>query len=219
MSCGSVRPPRPPKAGVAPSRSRSRARLFAGVAGLLLVGAIGAGWWLYRASRYRPTSNSGVADVYACEDAWLHTTGRGLVEAPRLSIVVLPFESLSDDPKDDYLAEARTEDVTTDISRVAGMFVIARGVAYTYRGKASDVRKVGEELGVRYILEGSVRKLGDTLRVNAQLIATETAAHLWADRFDQQLKDIGAGQEEIARRISRTPERGADGRRERPQQA
>ena len=99
----------------------------------------------------------------------------GLSKAPRLSIVVLPFENLSGDPKEDYLAEGITEDVTTDLSRVPGMFVIARESAYTYQGKAVDVRKIGEELGVRYVLEGSVRKLGDTLRVNAQLIATETA--------------------------------------------
>ena len=84
------------------------------------------------------------------------------------------------------------------------MFVIARESAYTYQGKAVDVRKVGEELGVRYVLEGSVRKLGDALRVNAQLIATETGAHLWADRFDQQLNDLSAGQEEIVRRIGQT---------------
>ena len=85
-----------------------------------------------------------------------------------------------------------------------GMFVIARQSAYTYQGKAVDVRKVGEELGVRYVLEGSVRKLGDVLRVNAQLVATETGAHLWADRFDQQLNDLSAGQEEIVRRIGQT---------------
>ena len=128
----------------------------------------------------------------------------GLSKSPRLSIVVLPFENLSDDSKDNYLAEGITEDVTTDISRVQGMFVIARESAYAYQGKAIDVRKVGEELGVRYLLEGSVRKLGDTLRVNAQLISTETGAHLWADRFDQKLNDLSAGQEEIVRRIGQT---------------
>ena len=102
------------------------------------------------------------------------------------------------------MAEGITEDVTTDLSHVPGMFVIARESAYAYQGKAIDVRKVGEELGVRYVLEGSVRKLGDTLRVNAQLIATETGAHLWADRFDQKLNDLSAGQEEIVRRIGQT---------------
>ncbi len=85
-----------------------------------------------------------------------------------------------------------------------GMFVIARKSAYTYRSKAVDVRKLGEELGVRYVLQGSVRKLGDTLHVNAQLIATETGAHLWADRFDQKLDDLSAGQEAIVDRIGQT---------------
>jgi TolB-like protein/DNA-binding winged helix-turn-helix (wHTH) protein/Tfp pilus assembly protein PilF len=123
---------------------------------------------------------------------------------PRLSIVVLPFENLSGDPKEDYLAEGMTEDITTDLSRVPGMFVIARQSAYTYQGKAVDVHKVGEELGVRYVLEGSVRKAGDALRANAQLISTETGAHLWADRFDQNLSNLGAGQEEIVYRIGQT---------------
>ena len=102
------------------------------------------------------------------------------------------------------------------------MFVIARQSAYTYQGKAVDVRKIGEELGVRYALEGSVRKLGDLLRVNAQLIATETGAHLWADRFDQQLNDLSAGQDAIVRRIGQTLNvalvdvESARGKRERP---
>ena len=124
--------------------------------------------------------------------------------APSPSIVVLPFQNLSGDPGEDYLADGITDDLTTDLSRVPGMFVIARQSAYTYQGKTVRSAQVGEELGVRYALEGSVRKLGDVLRVNAQLIATETGAHLWADRFDQQLKDLSAGQEEIVRRIGQT---------------
>jgi adenylate cyclase len=123
---------------------------------------------------------------------------------PRLSIVVLPFENLSNDPGQDYLSDGITEDLTTDLSRVPGMIVIARTSAYSYKGKPEDPRKIGEELDVRYMLEGSVRKLGDTVRVNAQLIATETATHLWADRFDQQLNDLSAGQDEIVRRIGQT---------------
>lgn len=123
---------------------------------------------------------------------------------PRLSIVVLPFKNLGADRGEDYLADAVTEDVTTDLSRMPGMFVIARQSAYTYQGRAVHARKIGEELGVRYALEGSVRKMGDVLRVNAQLIATETGAHLWADRFDQRLEALSAGQEEVARRIGQT---------------
>src|SRR4030095_15789208 len=99
---------------------------------------------------------------------------------PRLSIVVLPFELLGGDPADGYLADGITEDLTTDLSHVPGTLVIARGSAYSYRGKATDVRRIGAELGVRYVVEGSVRRLGATLRVNAQLIFTEDDAQLWA---------------------------------------
>jgi TolB-like protein/DNA-binding winged helix-turn-helix (wHTH) protein len=123
---------------------------------------------------------------------------------PRLSIVVLPFENLSDNRSEDYLADAITDDVTTELARLPAMFVVARESAFTYQGKAIDVRRIGEELGVRYALEGSVRKLGDVLRVNAQLISTETGAHLWAYRFDQQLKNLGTGQEAIVLRIGQT---------------
>jgi TolB-like protein len=114
---------------------------------------------------------------------------------------VLPFESLGSDASDDYLADGITEDLTTDLSHVPGAFVIARKSAYAYRGKPTDVRQVGSELGVRYVLEGSVRKLGTTLRVNARLVSTETGADLWTDRFDEQLASLGRGQDEIVRRI------------------
>jgi adenylate cyclase len=124
--------------------------------------------------------------------------------APRLSIVVLPFENLSGDASDDYLADGVTDDLTTDLSRLPGMFVIARTSAYSYKSKPVDTRKIGDELGVRYLLQGSVRKLGATVRVNAQLIAAETGSHLWADRFDQQLSDLSAGQEQIVQRIGLT---------------
>jgi adenylate cyclase len=124
--------------------------------------------------------------------------------APRLSIVVLPFENLSCDAKDDYLADGVTDDLTTDLSRVPGMFVIARTSAYSYKNRSVDPRKVGDELGVRYLLKGSIRKLSETVRVNAQLIATETGAHLWADRFDQRQTQLSAGQDEIVQRIGLT---------------
>ena len=204
VTTGAVQPA-PPAAWVRP-----RAALLAAVAGVLVCGALGAGWWLYRgaptapkapeaplAAELKATSPPTTAHAFSPPDV-------GVAKAPRLSIVVLPFDNLSDDRSEDYLAEGVTEDVTTDLSRVAGMFVIARGSAYAYRGKAVDVRKISEELGVRYVLEGSVRKLGDMLRVNAQLIAAETGAHLWAVRFDQQLNDLSAGQDAIVRRIGQT---------------
>ena len=146
----------------------------------------------------------------------------GPATPPRLSIVVLPFQNLGGDRGEDYLADAITDDLTTDLSRLPGTFVIARQSAYTYQGRTVDIRHIGEELGVRYALEGSVRKLGDVLRVNAQLIDTETGAHIWADRFDEQLADLSAGQEQVASRIGRAlnpallQAESARGTRERP---
>ena len=105
-------------------------------------------------------------------------------EAPRLSIVVLPFSNLSGDPSQDYFADGITEDLTSDLSRIAGSFVISRNTAFTLKGKAVDVRQIGRELGVRYVLEGSVRRMGGTVRVNAQLIDAGTGAHLWAEQMD-----------------------------------
>jgi TolB-like protein/Flp pilus assembly protein TadD len=150
-----------------------------------------------RIGRVTPIASSATTQAYTPPKI-------GLANAPRLSIVVLPFENLSGNPNDNYVTDGITEDVTTDLSRVPGMFVIARGTAYTYQGKPIDPRSIGEQLGVRYALEGSVRKIGDALRVNTQLIATETGAHLWADRFDQKLNNLSAGQEEIVYRIGRT---------------
>ena len=158
-----------------------------------------------RSRRWLAAGSGVVATVVLLMAAMWHGGWLARTPAPpRLSIVVLPFENLSGDPKDDYLAEGITEDVTTDLSRISGMFIIARESASIYRGKVVDLRRVGEELGVRYVLEGSMRKLDDVLRVNAQLIATETGAQLWADRFDQQPKDLRAGQEEMIRRIGQT---------------
>ena len=105
-------------------------------------------------------------------------------EAPRLSMVVLPFSNLSGDTSQDYFADGITEDLTSDLSRIAGSFVISRNTAFTFKGKAVDARQVGRELGVRYVLEGSVRRMGGTVRVNAQLIDAATGAHLWAEQMD-----------------------------------
>jgi adenylate cyclase len=120
---------------------------------------------------------------------------------PRLSLVVLPFENLSGDPKDDYLADGITDDLTSDLSNLPDAFVIARESAYTYKGKPADVRNIGEELGVRYVLEGSARRIGSTLRVNVQLTSAETGAHLWSDRFDEPISELAAGQERIVTRM------------------
>ena len=114
---------------------------------------------------------------------------------------MLPFENLGGDPKDDYLADGITDDLTTDLSHIADAVVIAHNSAYTYKGKAINVKQVGDELGVRYVLEGSVRRMGDVLRINAQLVSTESGAHVWADRFDEPMNDLAAGQEEIVEQL------------------
>jgi adenylate cyclase len=122
--------------------------------------------------------------------------------APRLSIVVLPFNNLSSDPEQEYFADGITEDLTTDLSRIAASFVISRNTAFTYKGKSINGKEIGRELGVRYVLEGSVRRSGNRVRVNAQLIDAETDAHLWAERFDGDAGDLFALQDEITSRIA-----------------
>ena len=122
--------------------------------------------------------------------------------APRLSIVVLPFTNLSNDPEQQYFADGIAEDVTTDLSRLENMFVISRNTAFTYRNKPIDTKQIGRELGVRYVLEGSVRRSGSQVRINAQLINAETDAHLWAERFDDDTGDPFALQDEITSRIA-----------------
>ena len=125
-----------------------------------------------------------------------------LAAAPRLSIVVLPFSNLSDDREQQYFADGITEDLTTDLSRLADMLVISRNTAITYRSKPVGTKQIGRELCVRYVLEGSVRRSGDQVRVNAQLIDAETNAHLWAERFDRDTGDLFALQNEITGRIA-----------------
>jgi TolB-like protein/class 3 adenylate cyclase len=115
----------------------------------------------------------------------------------RLSIVVLPFANLSGDPEQDYFVDGITESLTTDLSRINGSFVIARNTAFTFKGKAMDIQKLGRELNVRYVLEGSVQRGGNRMRVNAQLIDVETGNHLWAERFDKPIADLFDMQDEI----------------------
>jgi TolB-like protein len=125
-----------------------------------------------------------------------------LKTAPRLSIVVLPFENLSGDPEQEYFADGITDDLTTDLSHLPESLVISRGTAFTYKGKPIDAKQIGRELGVRYLLEGSVRRSGEKIAVNAQLISTETAAHVWADRFDGERSKLGELQVEFVSRLA-----------------
>jgi adenylate cyclase len=122
---------------------------------------------------------------------------------PRLSIVVLPFANLSNDPEQQYFADGITEDLTTDLSRIADMIVISRNTAFTYQGKRIDTKQIGRELCVRYVLEGSVRRSGNQIRINAQLIDAERDTHLWAERFDGDAGDLFRLQNDITGQIAR----------------
>jgi adenylate cyclase len=119
----------------------------------------------------------------------------------RPSIAVLPFVNLSGDPQQDYFSDGITEDITTELSRFSELMVIARNSAFQYKGKAVDVRQVGRELGARYVLEGSVKRSGDRVRITAQLIDAVAGTHRWAERYDRELHDIFAVQDEVARAI------------------
>ena len=118
--------------------------------------------------------------------------------------MVLPFTNLSADPAQDYFADGITENLTTDLSRIRNSFVIARNTAFTYKGKSLDAKEIGKELGVRYVLEGSAQREGTRVRVNAQLIDAETGAHLWADRFDEDVADLFKLQDEVVARLANT---------------
>ncbi len=121
---------------------------------------------------------------------------------PRLSIVVLPFANIGGDPEQEHFVDGVTESLTTDLSRIRGAVVIARNTAFTYKGKPFDVKAVGRELNVRYVLEGSVQRGGNRMRVNVQLVDAETGSHLWAERFDKPLADLFDMQDEIVGRLA-----------------
>ena len=125
------------------------------------------------------------------------------ISAPaRLSLVVLPFANIGGDPEQDYFVDGVTESLTTDLSRISGSFVIGRNTAFTFKGKHVDLKQVGRDLNVRYVLEGSVQRAGNRMRVNVQLIEAETGAHLWAERFDKLVADFFDMQDEIVSRLA-----------------
>ncbi|MDH3387902.1 MAG: adenylate/guanylate cyclase domain-containing protein [Gammaproteobacteria bacterium] len=121
--------------------------------------------------------------------------------AEKPSIAVLPFANISGDPDQEYFADGITEDLTTDLSRISGLFVVARNSAFSYKGGSVDIRTVARELGVRYVLEGSVRRIGERIRINAQLIDGDSGGHLWAERFDGAIADVFALQDHVNRKI------------------
>jgi adenylate cyclase len=178
-----------PVTPAAPTPQKRRfglAPLAAALAALLVVIAGGA-WWLLDANR--PASVATKAPA----------------EASRLSMVVLPFANLSGDPAQDYLVDALTDELTTALARLArlrGGFVIARNTAMTFKGKPVDAKAIGKDLGVRYVLEGSVQPSGDQVRVNAQLIDADSGAHLWAEQFDTPRADLLQTQDAIVAHLA-----------------
>src|SRR5262245_46411863 len=119
----------------------------------------------------------------------------------RPSIAVLPFQNMSGDPEQDYFCDGMVEDIITGLSRIKWLFVIARNSSFVYKGKAVDVRQIGRELGVRYVLEGGVRKAGQRLRITAKLVDAESGALVWAERFDGELDDIFDLQDQITGQV------------------
>jgi TolB-like protein/class 3 adenylate cyclase/Tfp pilus assembly protein PilF len=184
---------------MAPRRPRIAPVAIATAAGMALVVAAIA-WWAWPVTR---SSQPPPATVQSAEEG--APAASSLLPppvAPRLSIVVLPFANLGNDPEQQYFADGITEDLTTDLSRISHVLVISRNTAFTYKDKPVNAKQIGRELGVRYVLEGSVRRSDNQVRVSAQLIDAATDTHLWAERFDRDAGDLFALQNEITRRIA-----------------
>jgi adenylate cyclase len=165
-------------------KQRSIFMLGAGIVALIVIA--GGAWYFLNATRTASVASNA-------------PTG---AEAAHLSIVVLPFTNLSNDPSQDYFADGITENLTTDLSRIRNSFVIARNTAFTFKGKNTDAKEISKELGVRYVLEGSVHRSHSRVRVNAQLIDGKSGAHLWADRFEDELADLFKLQDQVVARLA-----------------
>jgi adenylate cyclase len=173
-----------PATEVKPAEPNQRSILAPLAAGILALTVIaGATWYFFVGNRNAPIASP---------------------EAAHLSLVVLPFANLSNDPNQDYFADGITENLTTDLSRIPNSFVIARNTAFTFKGKNVDAKEIGRELGVRYVLEGSVQRDQNRVRVNAQLIDAQSGAHLWAERFEDDLVDLFKLQDQVVARLANT---------------
>jgi TolB-like protein len=145
-------------------------------------------------------SESGIGAANTANVDHVRRASHGLIDKP--SIAVLPFTNMSGDPEQEYFSDGITEDIITELSRLPWFFVIARNSTFAYKGQAVDVREVGRDLGVRYLLEGSVRKSGQRLRITSQLLDASNGNHLWSERYDRDLTDIFALQDEITQRVA-----------------
>jgi TolB-like protein/class 3 adenylate cyclase len=160
-------------------------RVAGAVVVLLIVVGSALAWWQPWKPKFKPTPMVRLAQPLPGKS----------------SIAVLPFTNMSDDPKQEYFVDGMSEDLITDLSKISGLFVIARNSSFTYKGKEVDVKQVSRELGVKYILEGSVRRAGDQVRINAQLIDATTGGHLWAERYDGGMRNVFSLQDEITAKI------------------
>ena len=177
---------RPSGAATPKRHGPNKARMFgAGSVALLIVAGVAAGWWQPWKSEVEPAA--------------IERMAQPLADKP--SIAVLPFNNMSGDPEQEYFADGMTEDLITDLAKISGLLVIARNSTFAYKGQSPDVREVARELGVRYVVEGSVRKAGGRIRINAQLIDAETGIHLWAERYDRDATDVFDLQDEVRARI------------------
>jgi adenylate cyclase len=177
--------PAMPRGPPAPKKRSALSPLAAALVALLVLIA-GGTWWFLNANRPAAVASKAPA------------------EAARISLVVLPFTNLSNDPAQDYFADGVTENLTTDLSRIRNSFVIARNTAFTFKGKNLDAKAISKELGVRYVLEGSVQRDANRVRVNAQLIDAESGAHVWADRFEDDVVDLFKLQDDVVARLAGT---------------
>jgi adenylate cyclase len=184
-----------PRADVPIALSRRRhsvvAPITAAIAAVLVIAVIG--WWVWPPTKSSSTTPAAVAATTTIAQPFI---------APRLSIVVLPFVNLSNDPDQQYFADGITEDLTTGLSRISDMLVISNNSARRYKDKPVDTKQIGRELGVRYVLEGSVQRSGNQVRINSQLIDAATDTQLWAERFDRDIGDLFALQNEITSQIA-----------------
>jgi TolB-like protein/DNA-binding winged helix-turn-helix (wHTH) protein/Flp pilus assembly protein TadD len=178
-----------------PAGPRYPRHIVAAVAVACLVIIAGGSWWMWLSPKAPSPTLSALPQEKVAPAP--QSTAR-----PHLSIVVLPFTNISDDKNQQYFADGITEDLTTDLSRIRDSLVISRNTAFTYKDKPVSAKQIGQELGVRYVLEGSVQRSGNQVRVNAQLIDAETAAHVWAERFERDIGDLFALQNDITSRIA-----------------
>jgi len=177
------------KAAIEPKapEPKKRSMLAPLVAGIVALVVVAGGTWYFLAGN---------------RTAAVVATAAAPAEAAHLSLVVLPFTNLSGDATQDYFADGVTENLTTDLSRIRNSFVIARNTAFTFKGKNIDAKEIGRELGVRYVLEGSVQRDQGRVRVNVQLIDAQSGAHIWADRFEEDVADLFKLQDEVVGRLA-----------------